>query len=179
MDRVFRFMRRIGACSKCMHESFLAAAAAWALCLVAWLGGLAFATTVPLTVAAIVAAGLTLLWLVHLTVFAIRSVAPARGPDARDSVAPIASGSGLARRAVLVRFASAFVAAALITGLGRRPAFAAQWYECGGVYCGGNACCPVSHPILNHCDCRCYRQSNDFNNCGSYNQCALDGSNCS
>ena len=175
MTRSHAFLRRIGTCPKCMRESFLAAAASWVACLAAGLAGAGFGTYLPLAAGSIVAGLLTLLWLVHLVVFAVRALPGSGG--APDSVAPVA-GATMHRRAFVLRFASVVLGAAMATGLGRRAGHAAPWYQCGGAFCGGNACCPASHPMLNHCDCRCYQSSSDFNNCGSYNQCVLDGSNC-
>lgn len=178
MKIVSNLVRRIGACSKCMHDSFLAAVASWGFCLLAGLVGLGLGSYLPIIAAAVVAGMLTLLWLLHLTVFAARRVLQIHSEGAERGVAPIANVL-LPRRVFVSRFATAFIGAALATGFTRRQAFAQQqWYVCGGAFCGGNACCPATHPMLNHCDCKCYQQSSDFNNCGSYNQCALDGSNC-
>jgi len=155
-----------------MHQAFLAAAVTWGACLAAGLVGVVLGSWLALAVMVTVAGLLTGLWLLHLAVFATRALTRTPG-----SVAPVA-GKTFARRVFVLRFASVFVGAALATGFRLRKASAAEWYECGGTSCGGTACCPTSQPILNHCDCRCYQSSSDFDNCGSYNQCALDGSNC-
>ncbi len=178
MNTVSNFVRRIGACSKCMHDSHRAAVASWGICVLAGLVGLGLGSYLPVLAAAVAAGLLALLWLLHLTVFAIRRVFNMQSEGAGRSMAPIANVL-LPRRAFVVRFATAFIGAALATGFIQRQAYAqSPWYVCGGAFCGGNACCPASHPMLNHCDCKCYQQSSDFNNCGSYNQCVLDGSNC-
>ena len=178
MKTATNFVHRIGTCPKCMHEAFLAAAASWIACLVAGLAGPSLDAVFPLIATAVAAGLLTLLWFVHLTVFAARVVFNIRSGNAQGGVAPIAD-NPLPRRAVLLRFASVFAGAVAATSFAQRQAYAQQqWYVCGGAFCGGTACCPATHPMLNHCDCRCYVQSSDFNNCGSYNQCALDGSNC-
>ncbi len=74
MKTATNFVRRIGTCPKCMHEAFLAAAASWSVCLVAGLAGPSLDAVFPLIATAVVAGLLTLLWFVHLTVFAARVV---------------------------------------------------------------------------------------------------------
>lgn len=174
------FMRRIGACPKCMHESFLAATASWGACSVVGLvGEFSFSSYFPLIAASILAGSLTLLWLLHLAVSATRVASNIGNKRTHRNAPAIASTLLLRRRAFMSRFTAAFVGAALATSLFSKQARAQQWYACGGTSCGGNACCPASQPILNQCDCQCYQSSSDFNNCSSYTQCALDGSNCS
>ncbi len=36
---------------------------------------------------------------------------------------------------------------------------------------GKAACCPKSHPFLNHCDCQCYFSSYDIKDCSTYTSC--------
>ncbi|HLA02025.1 MAG TPA: hypothetical protein VJ019_04625, partial [Aestuariivirga sp.] len=132
MKIVSNLVRRIGACSKCMHDSFLAAVASWGFCLLAGLVGLGLGSYLPIIAAAVVAGMLTLLWLLHLTVFAARRVLHIHSEGAERGVAPIANVL-LPRRVFVSRFATAFIGAALATGFTRRQAFAQQqWYVCGG-----------------------------------------------
>jgi hypothetical protein len=160
-----------------MRESFLAGAASWGLCLLAGIVGVNVGSNVPIIAAAILAGLLTLVWLLHLSIFAARSVLSPRSEDARGSVAPITP-TLLPRRTFVTRFAAAFATVALATAFGHREVFAQRaWYACNTAFCRGNACCPTSHPFLDHCNCQCWRASNEFS-CGSYTQCNLDGSNC-
>jgi hypothetical protein len=172
---VIQFARRIGSCPKCMHEAFLAAAVSWGMVLPAGVVVITLATNVPLIVTALLAGLLTLLWVLHLLVFSIRAMF---GTEAQDGSVPATIDVPLlARRAFIGRFVSIFAGAALATGFSRQAFAQSQWYVCNTSFCGGKACCPTSHPILNHCTCRCFRASNEFD-CGSYSQCNLDGSDC-
>lgn len=36
---------------------------------------------------------------------------------------------------------------------------------------GKPACCPKSHPFLNHCNCQCFFSSYDIKDCSSYTSC--------
>jgi hypothetical protein len=161
------FVRRIGACRKCMREAFLAAAIAWAACV----GFAIFGATLrqPLILPLAVGAALlaTMNWLLHLVVFSARIASGSRAMPASK-----ATNSAPERRSFLVGFTTTFAGIALATIFPASSAAQDVYYLCNTTFCNGNTCCPSSYRYLNHCDCQCY-ESSDFD-CGSYSYCNDD-----
>ena len=176
-----RFTTHIGTCGKCMRQAFLAAAAAWCLCLPAAIASSLSGSNMPIIAAIALAGLLTALWLVHVVVFGMRialytaaKTEPAGGMEASEGK-PHQS-----RRAFLPILAKAIAGIVLATALPSRVSYAygncndPNSYPCSITACvpSGytNACCPEGSQYLSHCDCLCYQSSADVN-CGSYNYC--------
>ncbi|MER8475988.1 hypothetical protein [Mesorhizobium sp. M1163] len=168
----FGFLYRIGRCPKCMRESFLFAAASLSLWTASLAADAAYGNAFRiLSVASHLLAALSsaaiLLWLLHLGIYAFRSVygdglaAPfTAGPqEGANSNQLVAAG----RRHALQTLVKAFLGAAAATVL---PSMALASGECPGkLNCGWSSCtpqnstaycCPKGYPILSLCDCNCY-----------------------
>ena len=170
-----RFTTHIGTCGKCMRQAFLAAAAAWCLCLPAAIAGSWFSSSMPIIAALALAGLLTGLWLLHVVVFGMRIALSTSGKTEAAGDKPHPS-----RRAFLPILAKAIAGMVLATALPSRVAHAygncndPNFYPCSNTACvpsgSDNACCPEGSQYLSHCDCLCYQSSADVN-CGSYNFC--------
>jgi hypothetical protein len=64
------FFKKLGQCQRCIQKSFLASVAAWAVYALTASAALPHAAQIPI---AVIATGLTALWLAHLTAFVLRS----------------------------------------------------------------------------------------------------------
>ena len=176
-----RFTTHIGTCGKCMRQAFLAAAAAWCLCLPAAIASSLTGSSLPIIAGLALAGLLTALWLLHVVVFGIRitlyktrKIEPAGGREAA------VGNPRQSRRAFLPILAKAIAGMVLATAMPSRVAHAygncndPNFYPCSNTACvpsgSDNACCPEGSQYLSHCDCLCYRSSADVN-CGSYNFC--------
>ncbi len=167
-----RFTTHIGTCGKCMRQAFLAAAAAWCLCLPAAIASSLIGSSMPIIAGLALAGLLTALWLLHVAVFGMRI--------ARYKAAKTGGKLHPSRRAFLAVMAKATAGIALATALPSRVSYAygncndPNFYPCSNTACvpsgSDNACCPEGSQYLSHCDCLCYRSSADVN-CGSYNFC--------
>lgn len=185
---------KIGRCIKCMRMAQFSAIIGWAGVATAhWAspGSAVFYFVV------LAAAGLTLLALAHVLMFAARRVTAARNAGQEVAIngggigrapIPVLFGRKLAapitRRDALWIFARGAAAAAMAL-LPMRVAMAAcgdcaaqfggGWYDCITNFCNtqGQVCCPPGYPYLNHCDCTCY-DGTSFD-CGSYSNCNYCG----
>jgi hypothetical protein len=122
----------------------------------------------------------TILWLLHLTMFASRAAAR---ESERRHVGPssAADADSTGRRAFIGTFTRAFVGVALATAV---PGMALAWGECSGrLRCGftqcsntGIYCCPQGYPVLSGCDCKCYATVRDVmqTGCNVTNHCSSD-----
>lgn len=146
--------------------------------------------------AMLIAAGLTMLAILHVLFFAARQAGPAkagqpgnfeqRSVGARDFTDSGPEPRPLAgRRRVLQLFlqgcATAALAALVLPGRARAACgdcarqFGSGYHDCITNYCGtqGQVCCPPGFPYLNHCDCQCYDTTNF--DCNSYSNCLYCG----
>jgi hypothetical protein len=171
-----RFTTHIGTCGKCMRQAFLAAAAAWFLCLPSAIAGSLTGSSLPIIAGLALAGLLTGLWLLHVVVFGMRvTLYQTRKTEAAGVMEVHRS-----RRAFLPIMAKAIAGMVLVTAMPSRIARAygncndPNFYPCSNTACvpsgSDNACCPEGSQYLSHCDCLCYRSSADVN-CGSYNFC--------
>jgi hypothetical protein len=99
----FNFFRRIGACVRCMRESFVVAAISWGVCVPIAVIGVVQSVTWLVFAAMIVAAAPTALWLLHLVAFSMRAIAFAESRLAAQDL------PNLGRRRAVSVFAGAFL----------------------------------------------------------------------
>jgi hypothetical protein len=121
--------RKLGSCPYCIRKAFQAAAGAWAFALLV----LALGWSSASLVLAIIALGLTALWIAHLVTYAVRVVLHWKRTQtaAETSRAVVITSS---RRDLLPVFARA-IAAAVLTSTVTPSAFAAGWGACGSGPC--------------------------------------------
>lgn len=181
-NKLSNFTSRIGTCGKCMRQAFLAALMAWCTCLFAMIVGWIYSSSIPVMIALPVATLLTALWLLHLIVFGVRVARrhTTREIGQADGAEDIESKHQPSRRVFFSVLSKVISGIALATIIPNRLAYAygncndPNFYPCSRTACvpsgSDNACCPEGAQYLNHCDCKCYKSSSDFD-CGSYTFC--------
>jgi hypothetical protein len=140
------FAARIGRCATCMRQSLMAAVAAWAVFIIAWLIG---PNGLAQELIGLSALALTGLWLLHVATYAARAMTEARRGDASlpaASTGTEASGAQIGRRraiGTLLRTAGAGALASVPLALWPTESFA----FCG--QCTKNADCGVGYVCRN------------------------------
>ena len=136
-----------------MRQAFLAAAAAWCLCLPAAIASSLFGSSMPIIAALALAGLLTALWLLHVVVFGMRVTLYTSG---KTEGKPHQS-----KRAFIAVMAKAIGGMVLVTAMPSRIARAygncndPNFYPCSNTACvpsgSDNACCPeglaISQPL--------------------------------
>jgi hypothetical protein len=167
-----------------MRQAFLAAAAAWCVCLLAAIMTSIFNSPIYVVASLTIAALLTGLWVTHLIAFGFRvalratavttGIVRAGGPDVEQDSA---------RRSFLGIMAKAVGGMTLATIFPGGPAYAygncsdPNYVPCPGArFCvppgSLNACCPASKPYLSACDCLCYEDAGPvFGGCPTHERC--------
>ncbi len=173
---IFRMLdSTFGRCVKCLRVACRAALLAW----MAVIAASYFPETAGLAdPVRLLAAGLTVLAVLHVLFFAARQVQPAKAGRPGTRLEPEIH---TARRRVLQLFLKGCATAAfavLVLPRSARAAcgdcaaqFGSGYHDCITNFCGtqGQVCCPPGFPYLNHCDCECYDTTNF--NCNSYSNC--------
>ncbi len=158
------FFYRIGACPKCMRESFLASIVGYVLLSLGAAAKIAFHFELAFGISLAISIGLAALWMLHVLVFAVRRVRwrpTIGGASAREG------DKTFGRRNFMAHFVRAVGLGVLATML---PSVASAIGECGSqqttcnfTSCnlGGTTCCPLGYLFLSACDCKCYRTQAD------------------
>ena len=180
---------KFGRCLKCLRVACRAALLAWLAMVVLSNFPEAAGLANP---AMLLAAGLTILAVLHVVFFAARQVKPVKSGQSEVFEFPPALRPGRSdcnlepgnladRRQILQLFLKGCATAAFAVLVLPRPAraacgdcaeqFGSGYHDCITNFCGtqGQVCCPPGFPYLNHCDCQCYETTNF--NCNSYSNC--------
>jgi hypothetical protein len=163
---------KIGRCSRCIRQSFLVSLFAWSVVALAVAIDSVLAVHIFRPILLIPAVLLSVLWLTHLIVFAMRSAIRPNEPRKASQRGGSHDSAAVSRRSIFATFATSFSGMALATML-PSIASAQNRYWCGpndyrGVYCSGNQqCCwayhvssPFAYCCINGCgpaqdgDCR-------------------------
>ena len=112
----------LGRCPKCMRQSFIFMLGAWAAALVA---ASVTDSPAPVIAAATLASGATVLWLAHITAFALGAAGSANNSENKALERRILAGlASQQRRQFIASFAKVFVLGAAATALPVGSAFA-------------------------------------------------------
>lgn len=147
---------KLGSCPYCIRKAFQAAAGVWALALLFF--ALNWSSLLPMV--AIIALGLTALWLAHLVTYACKIVV---GRKHSETAADISNAQMItsSRRDLFPLFARA-LGAAVFTSAMTPSAFAAGWGACGRAPC-------------NNCARPYYDNSGGSPLCYACHSCAING----
>lgn len=143
---------KLGRCPHCMRSSFIVAGAAWTVCLVATAAISRLEISLSI---AVVALGLTVLWIAHLFAFVLRTTEPQRTHGRR---ADAASGAAFPRRVFIAELAKSMGLVALATAFPVRSWAQKPCEKCEGLHCFDKCKSLSGKQRKDCCDC-------EFNNC--------------